>query len=66
MAIYEIVDMEHNTIIYYDWYDKTTKVATTISYNKYYDCNTTMTQLVNIFVKDIKYKNIHIKKIYTI
>ena len=66
MTIYEIVDMERNTVIYCDLYDKAAEVAAAIAYNKYYDCNVTMARLVDIFVKDMEYRTICIKKIYTI
>ena len=40
--------------------------AAAIAYNKYYDCNVTMAQLVEILAKDMEYRSIHIKEIYTI
>ena len=66
MTMYEIVDIERNTVIYCDQYNKAAEVAAAIAYNKYYDCNTTMARLVDIFVKDMEYRSIHIKEIYTI
>ena len=64
--MYEIVDMERNTVIYCDLYDKSAEMAAAIAYNKYYDCNVTMARLVDIFVKDMEYRTICIKEIYTI
>ena len=64
--MYEVVDMERNTVIYCDLYDKAAEVAAAIAYNKYYDCNVTMTKLVGIFEKDREYRTICIKEIYTI
>ena len=66
MTMYKIVDMEHNTAIYCDLYDKAAEVAAAIAYNKYYDCNVTMAKLVEILAKDMEYRSIHIKEIYTI
>lgn len=64
--MYKVVDVEHNTAIYCDLYDKAAEVAAAIAYNKYYDCNVTMAQLVDIFAKNREYRTICIKEIYTI
>ena len=64
--MYEVVDMERNTVIYCDLYDKAAEVAAAIAYNKYYDYNVTMAQFVDVFAKYMEYKTICIKEIYTI
>lgn len=64
--MYEVVDIERNTVIYCEFDDRAAEMAAAIAYNKYYDCNVTMADLVSIFAKDMEYRTIRIKEIYTI
>lgn len=66
MTMYEVVDMERNTVVYCEFDDKAAEVAAAIAYNKYYNCNVTMSQLVEIFAQHKEFKTICIKKIYII
>lgn len=66
MTMYEVIDMERNTVVYCEFDDKAAEVAAAIAYNKYYNCNVTMSQLVEIFTQHKEFKTICIKEIYII
>lgn len=66
MTMYEVIDMERNTVVYCEFDDKAAEVAAAIAYNKYYNCNVTMSQLVEIFAQHKEFKTICIKEIYII
>lgn len=66
MTMYEVIDMERNTVVYCEFDDKAAEVAAAIAYNKYYNSTLTMAQLVKIFAEQKEYKTICIKEIYII
>lgn len=66
MTMYKVVDMERSTAIYCDLDDKAVEIAAAIAYSKYYDCNVTMAQLVDVFAEYMEYRTIRIEEIYVI